>query len=111
MNASVPIDGPDKKRSGYTNIMDREELDDVLGITRCGRCGHRLEGEVECPFCSMFPDAPVKSRVPKWVYLTACFLTSPLSLYFVIRTSRLNHFEKALAASGALVWALLYLTL
>jgi hypothetical protein len=91
--------------------MDREELDEVLGITRCARCGHRLDGEVECPFCSMFQDQPVRRRVPKWVYLTACFLTSPLSLYFIVTTSRLGRFEKALAASGAILWVLIYLYL
>jgi hypothetical protein len=80
--------------------MKQEETDEILGITRCARCGHRLEGEIECPFCSMFPDAPKKERVPKWIYLTACFLTSPLSLYFLITTKRLNNFEKALAFSG-----------
>jgi hypothetical protein len=91
--------------------MDREELDEVLGITRCARCGHRLEGEIECPFCSMFPDKPVRRPIPGWVYFTACFLTSPLSLYFIITTSRLNRIEKAIAASGALLWAGLYMAL
>jgi len=35
---------------------DRGEVDEVLGIVRCARCGHRLQGEIECPFCCMFPD-------------------------------------------------------
>ncbi|MBI5056594.1 MAG: hypothetical protein HZB61_08275 [Nitrospirae bacterium] len=84
--------------------MDNEDHDEILGITRCARCGHRLEGEIECPFCSLFPDAPKKERSPKWIYITACFLTSPLSLYFIIRTERLSKFEKALAFSGCLLW-------
>jgi hypothetical protein len=88
--------------------MEREELDEVLGITRCARCGHRLNGEVECPFCSMFPDAPVRGRIPKWVFITACFLTSPLSLYFVITSRRLSRMEKVFASSGVLMWAALY---
>jgi hypothetical protein len=90
--------------------MEREKLDEVLGITRCARCGHRLEGEVECPFCSMFPDTPLKSRIPKWVFFTACFLTSPLSLYFIIATRRLSAAQKVVAASGAFLWGI-YLAL
>ncbi len=88
--------------------MDNQETDEILGITRCARCGHRLEGEIECPFCSLFPDAPKKEGVPKWVYLTACFLTSPLSLYAITTTERLNGIEKVLAFSGCLMWLLLY---
>lgn len=82
--------------------------DEVLGITRCDRCGQRLDGEIECPFCGLFPD-PIKSRrIRKWIYITACFLTSPLSLPFAIRTARLTPGEKFLAASGILVWTFLY---
>ncbi|MBI4847738.1 MAG: hypothetical protein HY808_04065 [Nitrospirae bacterium] len=88
--------------------MDNEKHDEILGISRCARCGHRLEGEIECPFCSLFPDAPKKERVPKWTYITACFLTSPFSLYFIIRTERLSRFEKALAFSGCLLWIGMY---
>jgi hypothetical protein len=88
--------------------MKQEETDEILGITRCGRCGHRLEGEIECPFCSMFPDVSKKERVPKWIYLTACFLTSPLSLYFILTTKRLNNVEKVLAFSGSVMWLVFY---
>lgn len=84
--------------------MRQDEVDEILGVTRCARCGHRLEGEIECPFCSLFPEAHGKESVPKWVYLTACFFTSPLSLYALIKTRRLNRFEKLLAFSGALFW-------
>ena len=88
--------------------MHDQKTDEILGITRCARCGHRLEGEIECPFCSMFPDTPKKERVPKWVYLTACFLTSPLSLYFIIRSERLNSVERIAAFSGCLIWLIFY---
>lgn len=84
--------------------MSREDIDEALGITRCARCGHRLEGEIECPFCSIFPEKPYKAGIPKWIFITACFLTSPLSLYAVIAAQRLNTFEKALALSGCLLW-------
>jgi hypothetical protein len=89
--------------------MDGHELDEVLGITRCVRCGQRLEGEAACPVCSGYyadsPGTPLKRRIPKWVYLTACFLTSPLSLWFIVKSKRLSDVEKALAASGCLLWA------
>jgi len=85
--------------------MEQEELDEALGITRCARCGHRLNGEVECPFCSMFPGPERQEGVPKWIYLTACFLTSPLNLYAVIKSDRLTAGEKLLAFSGCLFWA------
>lgn len=88
--------------------MNQEETDEILGITRCARCGQRLEGEIECPFCSVFPDAPKKERLPKWIYLTACFLTSPLSLYFILTTKHLNNAEKGLAFSGCAIWLLFY---
>ncbi|MBI5739708.1 MAG: hypothetical protein HZA16_03215 [Nitrospirae bacterium] len=84
--------------------MEDERLDEILGITRCARCGHRLEGDVECPFCSLFPDEPRKEKVPKWIYLTACFLTSPLSLYFIVRSERLSLPEKIFAFAGCLLW-------
>ncbi len=88
--------------------MHDEKMDEILGIVRCVRCGHRLEGDIECPFCSLFPE-PAGKRSFKWVYLTACFLTSPLSIYFVGKTDRLNRPEKLLALSGCLFWAAFYL--
>lgn len=84
--------------------MEDRELDEILGITRCARCGHRLEGDVECPFCSLFPDRVRKERVPKWIFLTACFLTSPFSLYFILRSARLSKIEKIIAFSGCFLW-------
>ena len=89
-------------------LSDQQRLDDMLGIVRCARCGQRLEGEIECPFCSMFPDKPIKQQMPKWVFVTACFLTSPLSLYFVLTSKRLNTFEKAATISGCLMWLGIY---
>jgi hypothetical protein len=88
--------------------MHDPETDEILGITRCVRCGHRLNGEVECPFCSLFPDSVKKERTPKWIYITACFLTSPLSLYFILKTNRLNTPEKILSFSGCLFWLIFY---
>ncbi len=83
---------------------DRENIDEILGITRCARCGQRLQGEIECPFCSLFPEPARKPGLPKWVYITACFLTSPLSIYFILTTKRLNVYEKILAFSGCILW-------
>ena len=88
--------------------MKQDDIDEALGITRCARCGHRLEGEIECPFCSLFPDKPCKEAFSKWVFITARFLASPLSLYAVITTNRLNFFEKVLACSGCLFWFGMY---
>jgi hypothetical protein len=88
--------------------MNDNNTDEILGITRCARCGHRLDGEIECPFCAAFPDIPQKERVPKWVYLTACFLTSPLSLYAIVTTHRLSRIEKIISFSGCLVWLGVY---
>ncbi|MFZ5908286.1 MAG: hypothetical protein ACOYVJ_12935 [Nitrospirota bacterium] len=85
--------------------IDQGQTDEILGITRCARCGQRLEGEIECPFCSLFPDAPRPHILPKWIYLTACFLTSPLSIYFILKTGRLRLYEKIIAISGFLLWA------
>ncbi|OGW40220.1 MAG: hypothetical protein A2Y97_06815 [Nitrospirae bacterium RBG_13_39_12] len=84
--------------------MNQDEIEEKLGITRCARCGHRLDGEIECPFCSLFPDQPGKNGLSKWVYITACFLTSPLSLYAIIKTDRMNITEKLLSLSGCLIW-------
>jgi hypothetical protein len=88
--------------------MDEAELDELLGRSRCARCGETLHGEIECPFCSFFPEPVRARRTPKWVYVTACFLTSPLSLPFLITTRRLNRAEKWLASSGALLWPLIF---
>jgi len=88
--------------------VNQDDIDEALGITRCARCGQKLEGEIECPFCSLFPEKPLESRLPKWIFITACFMTSPLSLYAVITTKRLNVFEKVLAFSGCLFWSGLF---
>jgi len=84
--------------------MNDNDTDQILGIIRCARCGRRLEGEIECPFCPAFPDTPQKGPVPKWVYITSCFLTSPLSLYAIIISDRLSPAEKIISFSGCLVW-------
>lgn len=84
------------------------ELDELLGRTRCARCGQILDGDIECPFCSLFPDKHHVQRVSKWVFLTACFLTSPLSLPFLFVTRRLTPVEKAIAGSGMALWAAIY---
>ncbi|MDH4027668.1 MAG: hypothetical protein OEU95_02405 [Nitrospirota bacterium] len=89
-------------------MMNNDDTDEILGITRCARCGHRLDGEIECPCCSMFPDPPGQERAPKWIFITACFLTSPLSLYAIIKTQQLNLFEKVFAFSGCALWAGVY---
>ncbi|HXN06275.1 MAG TPA: hypothetical protein VN944_04315 [Nitrospiria bacterium] len=85
-----------------------ENLDELLGITRCARCGQRLEGSMECPFCSLFPDKPYGKRIPKWVYVTACFLTFPLSIPFFITSKELKPFEKLIIATGLGFWLALY---
>jgi len=79
-------------------------MDDALGITKCARCGHRLNYDIECPFCSLFPDRPVDRALPKWIFITACFLTSPLSLYFIVKTDRLGLPGKILTFSGCVFW-------
>lgn len=90
--------------------MHREDLDEALGIMRCARCGHRLDGEIECPVCSgYYHSAKKKKPIPKWVYMTAFFLTSPLSIYCILRTDRLTPVEKWVAASGCLLWAFVVL--
>lgn len=89
--------------------MKDHDIDEILGVIRCERCGHRLEGEIECPFCTLF-DAPVKSdALPKWIYLTACFLTSPFSIYFIVKSARLNMMEKIFAVSGCCLWLAVYI--
>jgi hypothetical protein len=88
--------------------MNQDELDEVLGIIRCVHCGHRLEGEIECPFCTLPSGNSPKPRVPKWIFITACFLTSPLSLYAIISSGQLNLIEKVVAFSGCLFWLGIY---
>lgn len=85
-------------------MEDQEKTDEGLGIIRCVRCGQRLEGEIECPFCSLFPEPARKDVLPKWVFVTACFFTSPLSIYFVLRDKRLSLIEKLFTLSGCLLW-------
>ena len=86
--------------------MRDEEMDEILGITRCARCGQRLDGEIECPVCTGYYDTPgpESRRKGNWVFLTACFLTSPLSLYAIVTTDRLSGTEKVLAFCGCLIW-------
>lgn len=62
---------------------EEEPLDEVLGRTRCARCGQILQGEIDCPFCSHFPDPPAPARAPAWVVLTAALLAL-LFLWFVV---------------------------
>lgn len=89
-------------------MTDEEaRVDEVLGRTRCARCGQVLEGEIECPFCSFFPEKPRVQHTPEWVYVTACFLTSPFSLPFIFTSDRLTPVEKVFAGSGMLAWAIL----
>jgi hypothetical protein len=92
--------------------MQREKLDEIIGVTRCAKCGHRLEGEIECPFCAAVSGVkgkrPSGHLLPGWAYLAACFLTSPFSLVVILRTGRLNAREKILACSGCLLWPALY---
>jgi len=88
---------------------DRDQVDETLGITRCVQCGHRLEGEIECPFCSIVRGSKGMNALPKWIYITACFLISPLSVYFVLKYRRLSPVEKVLTLSGCLLWLWLYL--
>ena len=87
---------------------EEADLDELLGRSRCARCGQILRGEIECPFCSLFPEPVRAQRTPKWVYLTACFLTSPVSLPFVYATRRLTLTEKVVAGSGVMLWPLLF---
>jgi hypothetical protein len=87
---------------------EEAELDEILGRTRCARCGQILNAEIECPFCSHFPEKSIGSQIPTWVYITACFVLSPLSLPFLFTTTRLTRVEKIVAGSGMLVWAVVY---
>jgi hypothetical protein len=90
-------------------MENQEKIDELLGVIKCARCGHRLEGEITCPFCSLFEEAGGKNVLPKWIYLTACFLTSPFSIYFVVKDSRLNVYEKIFASLGCSLWFVLLL--
>lgn len=42
--------------------MSDHKMDEILGVMRCEQCGHRLEGEIECPFCSSFDNQRLSSR-------------------------------------------------
>jgi hypothetical protein len=88
--------------------MEEKNIDEILGITRCVRCGHRLEGEVECPFCEIVYQNLQRKVLPKWIYITAYFMTSPLSIYAIFRNKQLTVFEKILSCAGCLVWISLY---
>lgn len=88
--------------------MYDHEIDEILGVIRCERCGHRLEDEIECPFCSPFDEPVKRDALPKWIYFTACFLTSPFSLYFIVKNTRLNIVEKIFAVSGCSLWFAFY---
>jgi hypothetical protein len=88
---------------------NQDQVDEALGITRCVQCGHRLDHEVECPFCSVVQESKGIDALPKWILITACFLTSPLSVYFVLKNKQLSAIEKALTLSGCLLWLVLYL--
>ena len=88
--------------------VSQDDIDEALGITRCARCGEKLQGEIECPFCSLCPEKPLKTGLPKWIFITACFMTSPFSLLAVITTKKLNVLEKVLAFSGCLFWTGFY---
>lgn len=93
--------------------MDRDEdirnTEEALGIVRCVECGHRLDGEEECPFCRAVEsfDSPAPSN--KWLIVTAGFMTSPLSAYWIIRSPLLSPLEKALALSGAGIWLVTFI--
>lgn len=89
--------------------MNDREIDELLGVVRCEQCGHRLNGEIECPFCSVLAPPSGRERLPKWIFVTACFLTSPLSIFFIFRDGRLTVLEKVLTVSGCCVWFALYL--
>lgn len=92
------------------HMLHNDNIDEILDVVKCVRCGHRLDGEIECPFCSVFQEPVKVHALPKWVYMTACFLTSPLSVYFVIRNNRLTPWEKVLTLSGCMLWVSFYLS-
>ena len=93
------------------NDYTEEETDEILGITRCVECGHRLEGEVdECPFCaalSGLDGGSVKSArhaIPLWVMLTAMLLSFPISLPWLITSRRLTLMQKIATLLACLIW-------
>jgi hypothetical protein len=81
-----------------------DEMDEILGRTRCARCGEVLNADIECPYCNDLPEGRPVRRIPKWVFLTACLLTSPLSLPFLYKSRRLTRLEKLIAGSGMVLW-------
>lgn len=85
-----------------------EKTDEILGISRCAQCGHRLEGEVDCPFCSAMRGYEgahrSRKRVPLWIYLTAILLTFPLSIPWIVRSQRLSAPLKAATFAVGLIW-------
>jgi len=87
---------------------DQDQVDEAIGITRCVQCGQRLDHEIECPFCSVVQESKGINALPKWIYVTACFLTSPLSIYFVLMNKQFSTVEKVLTSSGFLLWLWLY---
>jgi hypothetical protein len=89
--------------------MDQDNLDDILGITRCVQCGQRLEGDIECPFCSAVSGMSPKARVPVWLLIAGYFFTAPVSFYFIMKSGRLTVLQKSLCLSGWFLWGLLVL--
>jgi hypothetical protein len=87
-----------------------EKTDEILGITRCARCGHRLEGEVDCPFCAAMRglEGPARERparrTPLWVYMTAILLSFPLSIPWILTSRRLNFSQKMVALAVGVLW-------
>lgn len=85
-----------------------QRTDEILGITRCAQCGHRLDGGIECPFCAAMrgfdeTDAP-RPRLPLWVYMTAMFLTFPLSLPWLVMSRRLTPWHKIVFVLVFVLW-------
>lgn len=97
------------RKISYTRVMNQDDMDEILGISRCVRCGHRLDGDIECPFCLAISSSGKKSGIPRWAHITAYFLASPFSLYAIIKTGKLNVCEKILASSGFIFWLVLFL--
>ena len=97
-------------REKHKPMTDQDDRDELPGVTKCARCGHRLNNEIECPFCSLFDEPDGKNVLPKWIYLTACFLTSPFSIYFVLKDQRLSLPEKVFASLGSCLWPMYFFT-
>lgn len=95
----------------HSEIARRLLKDDAIGIIRCVQCGHRLDGEIECPLCASYYDngTDENPKLPKWIYLTAYFMTSPLSAGAIIKNQELNFCEKVVALSGAFFWFYLFI--